>query len=166
MDMQAVAAMMYGLGTAYVAIQLKDLISGRERSEQERALDAFGYNNISSWVPMIADPMLTALGLDGARINPYGPHASLVPPVVTQLDNLMRAPGAIPRMLTGHADYSDRQAFKALPFMGTYFLSRIVDAAGKKAPVPVKPSSSARPRTTFSGSTAEDLLEHLKEQAE
>lgn len=159
MDQQALAAMFMGLGTAYVAIQIKDVIFGRDRSEKDRAIAAFGYNNITSWVPMITDPVLTILNLNGYRINPYGPNASLVPPVVGQLDNLMRAPGAIPKVLFGDPDYYDMQAFKAIPFAGTYGISRIVDAMATKRDRPHIRGAAKEPPTVPIKPVEELILE-------
>lgn len=132
MDLQALAAMSFGLATAMVAINIRDAVDGRERSQEDRALAAFGYNNMTGWIPMVFDPAMTILGLDDQRINPFGPYASVIPPVFSQADNLRRAGGAVLSMLRGEkTTYQDRQAWKAVPFMGTYFVSRLWDKPKK-----------------------------------
>ena len=133
MDMQAVAYMLTGLSSAMIAVNIRDALDGRERSTWDRAKAAFDYNNMTSWIGTAWDPSMTLLGLDDMRLNPYGPNANLTPPVVSQMNKLLRLPGAIPKFLTGNADYYDRQALKAAPFAGTYIFSRMFDKAKKDA---------------------------------
>lgn len=132
MDMQAVASMMYGLATAYVAVNLRDLVDGRERSEMDRARTAFGYNNMTSWIGTVADPVLTGLGLDNLRFNPYGRFTDLTPPMISTMAKAMRIPGAAAKALTGNADFYDWQSLKAGPFANTYGLSRIYQFATRE----------------------------------
>jgi hypothetical protein len=133
MDMQAVAYMLTGLSSAMIAVNIRDALDGRERSTWDRAKAAFDYNNMTSWMGTAWDPAMTMLGLDDMRLNPYGPNANLTPPVISQMNKLIRVPGAIPKFLTGNADYYDRQALKAAPFAGTYIFSRMFDKAKKDA---------------------------------
>lgn len=125
MDMQAVSYALTGMSSAFIAIHVRDALDGRDRSTWDRAKAAFDYNNMTSWMGTAWDPTMSMMGFDDLRLNPYGQHASLVPPVITQLNSLMRAPGAIPKWLTGNADYYDLQAVKTLPFAGSYIFSRL-----------------------------------------
>lgn len=125
MDMQALAAMSFGLGSAFVGINIRDVIDGKERTQMERARAAVAYSNMTGWAPMLMDPAFTILGMDDMRWSPYGPYSSLVPPVFTQMDNLRRLPGAAINAVRGETDYYDLQAAKAMPFAGTYFASRV-----------------------------------------
>jgi len=126
-DLQAFSAMTFGMMTALVAVNVRDVVDGREDTLEGRMNRAFNYNNMSSWIPMIWDPGMTILGRDDARFNHYGPYESIVPPVFSQLDDMRRIPGAAINAATGDTDYYDHQAFKALPFAGTYVVSRMFD---------------------------------------
>jgi len=125
LDMQGFAAISFGMATAMIAVNVRDVIDGRDRSQTDRSVAAFTYNNMTGWIPMVTDPAMTIMGLEDYRINPFGHHASVVPPVFTQADSLRRAPGALLTAAAGEPDYYDMQALKALPFAGTYFASRI-----------------------------------------
>ena len=126
-DNQALATVMMGAATAMAAISVRDAIDGKERTMEERAKMAFGYSNMTGWVPMFYDPAMTALGLEDYRINAYGPHSDYTPPIVHQLNRTARLPGAIADTVTGNDDWYDRQSLKALPFSNTLGLSRMLD---------------------------------------
>jgi len=132
MDMQGFAALSFGLATAMTAVQIRDQISGRERSTEDRARQAFSYNNMTGWIPLVVDPAATILGMDNYRINPFGHHQSVVPPAISQFDALRRAPGALLTAAAGEPDYYDMQALKALPYAGVYFADRLWNGSSKK----------------------------------
>jgi len=129
LDLQAFAAMSQGMLTATAAVHIRDVIDGREDTIEGRVKRGFNYNNMSSWFPMVADPVATIVGQDDWRFNQFGPTADVTPVVFSQLDDLRRAPGAIINAATGadDFDYYDRQALKAIPFAGTYMFSRFFD---------------------------------------
>lgn len=127
MDTQAVATVLYGMVTAAVAIKVRDALDGRERDLAETAKTAFGYSNLTGWVPMAVDPFMTLMGMEDLRINQYGPHSDYTPATVTWANRAARLPGAAIDTLTGQADYYDRQSLKALPFANVLGLSRIMD---------------------------------------
>lgn len=127
MDKQAMAIVLYGLATAAVASKIRDTLDGKERTPLETAKQAFNYSNMTGFIPMIYDPMMTLIGMDEARINQFGPFNDWTPPVLNMLNSTMRLPGAIANTATGEADWYDQQALKAIPFAGTYVLSRMFD---------------------------------------
>lgn len=125
MDGNMVAMITMASATAALSVMVKNAINGRDQDPESIARAAFGYHNMFGWIPTVMDPMLSMVGLDEARMNPYGPNSSIVPPVVTVGADLMRAPGGLVRTATGTADYHDWKAVKATPFLGTYGLSNI-----------------------------------------
>lgn len=126
-DAQALNTVLYGMATAGVAIMVKDAIDGRDRSMGDTAKAAFGYSNMTGWVPMMWDPTMTILGMEGARMNQYGVHSEMTPPTVAWANKAMRLPGAAFDKVTGTADYHDNQSLKALPFANVAGLSRMFD---------------------------------------
>ena len=139
LDLQAFSALSFGMLTALVAVNIKDAASGRDDTAEGRMIRAFNYNNMSSWVAMVWDPAATVTGQNDARINNFGPYSSMIPPTLTQLDSMRRAPGAVINALAGDFDYYDRQALKALPFAGTLVVSRMF----KKPSVDAGPSNNS-----------------------
>jgi hypothetical protein len=129
MDAQAFAAMWQGLVTATMAVHIRDIVDGREDTTANRVKRGFNYNNMSSWAPMVIDPVATIMGQDDWRYNQYGPTADLTPVVFSQMNDLRRAPGAVINAVTGadDFDYYDRQALKAIPYAGTFFASRMFE---------------------------------------
>lgn len=126
-DMQSLNLVYMGMATAAAAVMIKDAIDGKERSVADTARSAFGYSNLTGWVPMVVDPTLTMLGMEDHRINAFGPHSDITPASLSWANNALRLPGALVDTATGEADYYDRQSIKALPFMNILGLSRITD---------------------------------------
>lgn len=124
-DAQSLNTIWMGMATAGLAIAVRDAIDGKERSTGDLAKTAFGYANLTGWVPMAWDPAMTLLGLEDYRVNQYGPHSDYTPATVTWANRAMRLPGATIDTLTGQADYYDSQAMKALPFANLAGLARI-----------------------------------------
>lgn len=125
-DSQTLGTVMYGMATAYLMLSVRDALDGRESDVEDRARRAFGYANVTGWVPMYADPVLTMLGLEDYRFSPYGKHTTLTPPVITQVNRALRLPGAVHDKLTGQDDYYDRDSIRALPFYNVYVLNNIL----------------------------------------
>jgi hypothetical protein len=104
-------------------VAVRDAIDGRERSTSDLAKAAFGYSNMTGWVPMVYDPMMTMVGLEDLRINQYGPHSETTLPALDWANRALRLPGAAADKLTGQDDWHDRQSLRALPYANTVFLS-------------------------------------------
>jgi hypothetical protein len=123
MDQQAVNTVLMGLATAGIAVAVRDAIDGRDRSVSDLAKAAFGYSNMTGWVPMAYDPLMTMVGLEDLRINQYGPHSETTLPALDWANRALRLPGAAADKLTGQDDWHDRQSLRALPYANTVFLS-------------------------------------------
>ena len=126
-DQQALATVYMGLATSYVALSIRDAIDGKDRTDSERAKIAFGYANVTGWVPMFYDPAMTMLGYEDYRINAWGPHSDLTPASIETLNRGLRVPGSVVDTLTGDNNWHDRQSLRALPFSNTLGLARILD---------------------------------------
>ncbi len=124
MDTTSLTTLLYGMSTAAVALSVRDAMNGRERSASELATAAFSYSNMTGFVPMAVDPVMTILGLEDARFNRFGPYTDMTPPIFKVASDLRRVPGALWDTAIGEGDYYDRQALKAIPFAGTYGLSQ------------------------------------------
>jgi hypothetical protein len=123
MDQQGLNTVLMGMATAGAAVMIRDLIDGRERDPADLAKAALGYSNMTGWVPMAVDPVMTVLGLEDYRINQYGPHSQATVPALDWTNRAMRLPGAAADQLTGQADWHDEQSLRALPYANTVFLS-------------------------------------------
>jgi hypothetical protein len=123
MDQQGLNTVLMGMATAGAAVMIRDLIDGRERDPADLAKAALGYSNMTGWVPMAVDPVMTMLGLEDYRINQYGPHSQATVPALDWTNRAMRLPGAAADQLTGQADWHDEQSLRALPYANTVFLS-------------------------------------------
>jgi hypothetical protein len=119
-DGQAVITALAAYGSAYTALSLRDAITGTDRDATERAKTAFGYSNLTGWMPMYTDPIASLLGMEDLRFNTFGPYARpMSVPIVDTLNNLYRAPGAIKDVVTGENNFTDNQAVRAIPFFRT-----------------------------------------------
>lgn len=124
-DAQTLNTVWMGMATAGLAISVRDALDGKERSTTDLAKTAFGYANLTGWVPMAIDPALTLLGLEDYRINQYGPHSDYTPATVAWANRASRLPGAIFDTATGQGDYYDSQSLKALPYANLVGLARL-----------------------------------------
>lgn len=115
-DTTTLNALTFGMATAGLAVYTRDVIDGRERTSAEFAKAAFGYSNMTGWVPMVFDPTMSMLGLENMRFNQYNPNASFTPPSVDWAERAWRLPGAAVDKLTGSGDYADDQSLRALPY--------------------------------------------------
>jgi hypothetical protein len=123
-DGQAVITALAAYGTAYLAMSLRDTVTGAERSDADRAKMAFGYSSMTGWMPLYTDPLMSLLGMEDYRVNTFGPYARpMSVPMVDTFNNIYRAPGAIKDALAGEDDWTDRQALRAIPFF------RLLEAA-------------------------------------
>ena len=125
-DPQTVSTVMMGFATAMTAMTVRDAIEGKDRDFDERVKVAFGYSNMTSWVPMAVDPTMTLLGLEDYRINAFGPHSTYTPAIVTQMNRMGRLPGSIVKEVAGEGDGHTRDSLRALPFMNTLGLARVL----------------------------------------
>lgn len=119
-DMQAMAVTLGGMATAYAAINMRDILTGRERTPEERFKSAIAYANITGWVSMYNDPVMTALGQHDWRINGFGAYAEpFTTPSLDIANRLIRVPGALASAVTSDEELggADRSALRAIPFV-------------------------------------------------
>lgn len=127
-DKQSLTTVLYGMATAAVAVQVRDVLDGREQKDfGEMAKAAFNYSNMTGFIPTLVDPVMSILGMDSARVNAYGPTYDITPPVLRIANDMLRIPGALANTITGESDWYDEKALRAIPFAGTYVLSRLFD---------------------------------------
>jgi hypothetical protein len=153
-DGQAVITALAAYGSAYTALSLRDAITGTDRDATERAKTAFGYSNLTGWMPMYSDPVMSILGLEDMRFNTFGPYAKpMSVPIIDTMNNLYRAPGAIKDVIAGENNFSDNQAVRAIPFfrtveaavrMGTFGQVELLKV-GKEPATPAVPADKDLP---------------------
>ena len=127
-DAQAAGTVAAAFMSAYTAMYLRDKLTGRERDPEELVRAAFGYSNITGWIPMVSDPLVSMLGMPELRANQFGAYSSpLEIPTVSTINNLARAGGGVWNVLHGKDNWTDRQAMRQLPFV------RLAESAGRLA---------------------------------
>ena len=126
-DQEALMTLGMGAVTAYLALSIRDMAYGRERSTRERALAAVSYGNMTGFIPMVVDPTMTMLGLDNYRFNTYGSAWELSAPALDVANRAVQLPGALIKAGTGQElKGADTSAIKAIPFMNLPILSRMM----------------------------------------
>jgi hypothetical protein len=133
-DPQAYAALGMGLATASVVSYLRAAADGDldTMTLADHANRAFNYSNVTGFIPMVFDPLATAMGLDDIRINRYGAHAEVAPPVLSFVNAAMRLPGASVQAMLGTADSSDRAALRAIPFNSVILIGEMLNAGATR----------------------------------
>ena len=130
-DPEAYAAVMFGFGTALTASMIRAQIDGKDMTAEEHAKRAFGYSNMTGFLPMAYDPLMTMMGLDDKRFNQYGPHAEVSVPAISWVNDAMRTPGALANSVAGTADYDDMRAKRSLPFANTILFGDMITSIGQ-----------------------------------
>ena len=131
----ALGATMFGLMTAGIASVVKAGTEGKldDMSFEDHARRAFGYSNMTGFIPMAVDPALTMMGMDDKRFNQYGKHAEVGGMASLEWANdALRAPGAAINALQGEADYDDKAALRTLPFANMAIIGDYMTSLGQK----------------------------------
>jgi len=118
-DPMAYAAVGMTFATAMVASNLRAAVDGKDMSQAEHAKRAFAYSNMTGFLPMVYDPLMTVLGLEDKRFNQFSPHSEVTPPVLSFANDAIRLPGALAKAAAGTADGSDMAALRVTPFANT-----------------------------------------------
>ena len=128
-DPQTLTLALAGFGTTVTALGVKDLIDGKYAESDSYYEDlvrrSIAYSNMTSFLPMATDPIMTMLGLDSMRISPYGGNEVFDIPVLDYAQQVSKAPAATMNIATGQAGFKDYQSIGALPFMRSYGLARL-----------------------------------------
>ena len=131
-DPEAYSALVWGFGTALAASMIRAGVDGKDMTAEEHAKRAFGYANMTGFLPMAYDPLMTMIGADDMRFNQYGKHSEVAVPALAWANDAMRLPGAIGKSAAGVADYDDMRAKRTLPFANTILLGDMLLGIGQK----------------------------------
>ena len=131
-DPEAYAAMTMGLATAGVASMVRAGVDGKDMSVEEHAKRAFAYSNMTGFIPMAWDPMMTMMGLDDKRFSQFGRHAEVMPPVLSFTNDAIRLPGALAAAFNGTADGSDKKAMRVIPFSSTVLIGNMLNGVAER----------------------------------
>ena len=133
-DPQAYAALGMGLATAGVASMIRAGLDGKtgEMSVEDHAKRAFAYSNMTGFIPMAYDPLMTMMGLDDKRFNQFGRHAEVMPPILSFTNDAIRLPGALGAAFTGTADGSDKKAMRVIPFSSTVLVGNMLNGIAER----------------------------------
>lgn len=130
----ALGATMFGLMTAGVASVARAGLDGKldTMTFEDHAKRSFGYSNVTGFVPMAADPILTMMGHDDKRFNQYGKHAEVGGMASLEWANdALRIVGAVNDATKGEADYDDKAALRTLPFANLPILGDYMTSLGQ-----------------------------------
>lgn len=122
LDAQTAQTFMYGLGTAAAAYVVRQTVNGRtdNLSWERIAKGAFGYSNMTGWIPMWTDPVAAMFGMNGLMFGGYGGRTDVISPLVgiETMNRIAKIPGAA----LGAADLdltnSDINALSSFPLVG------------------------------------------------
>lgn len=143
MDGEAVATFLYGLGTAGLAYSARQIVNGREENltAEKITKGAFGYSNMTGWIPMWTDPLAGMLGLDSLQVGGYagmGNQVISIPAAFTTLDRMATIPGAIRSAGDLELSKGDINSLTSLPIVGNaygfaYMFNKMKESAGERA---------------------------------
>lgn len=119
-DMQTAGMIGWGFAASYLALEVRDAMGGRDRSDRDRVIEAMGYGSMGAWMPMAWDPAMTMLGLDDYRMSKYGRNYEVSLPIVDVANRLLKVGAAVPRLIQGQKITGDqRSSLLAIPFVRT-----------------------------------------------
>jgi hypothetical protein len=176
MDQELAMQFMYGLGTAATAYTVRQAINGRtdKLDPVDIAKGAFGYSNLTGWIPMWTDPLAGMLGMDSLKVGGYagmGLDVLSQPAVLPTLDRMAQLPGAAIDLATFSPDSGTVNALTATPIIGNAYGFNLMfntlrnylkesKAAEKKAE-----AATAREEKAAEEKAAKDKAKKEKQQA-
>lgn len=125
LDPETAMTFLYGLGTAAAAYTVRQVINGREDNLtwDKIAKGAFGYSNMTGWIPMWTDPLAGMLGMDSLAFGAYGGKVDIVAPLVgiETLNRMLRIPGAAMSAADLSLTNGEINALSATPLIGNLY---------------------------------------------
>lgn len=127
-DSTTVGALMWNLAIAGIIYSVSETIKGRgdELSPSKIAKGAINYSPTTGWMPMVTDPLAEIMGLEGLKMNKYGPPGRAtdgiipVPPAIPTLNRVLHLPGAAIGSLDG-VDRNEASSLAATPIVGSMY---------------------------------------------
>ncbi len=126
-DTEASYVFLAGLVTAAAAYTAKQAINGNDKNMtlEKIAKGAFGYSNMTGWLPMWSDPLASMLGMDALKFNTYNRgidgNVFSTPPALTALNRMSNIPAIPMHALTGNLSNNDVRALQAWPIFGNAY---------------------------------------------
>lgn len=163
-DGEAMSTFLAGLATAAVAFSARQAINGREENltAEKIARGAIGYSNMTGWLPMWSDPVMSMLGFDSLKFNTYNQgidgNVLSTPAALTTLNRMANIPGAVINGLSPFHDMSnnDIRSLQATPLIGNaYGFSAILNAM-KSTPAERRAAKKAQGMTDAEVDSAEE----------
>lgn len=122
LDAQTAQTFMYGLGTAAAAYVVRQTVNGRtdNLSWEKIAKGAFGYSNMTGWIPMWTDPVAAMFGMNGLMFGGYGGRTDVISPLVgiETMNRIAKIPGAALGAADLDLSNSDINALSSFPLVG------------------------------------------------
>jgi hypothetical protein len=121
-DTEAMYQVMYGFVMAGMIGMAKATVAGRyeDLNPVTFAKQGFVQANITGWVPLVSDPLMSLLGTDSLKFNPHG-DVIRTPPPVDVLNRTLKAPSAIAGILTGDLSKENMRNLRYLPLIGNWY---------------------------------------------
>ncbi|QXV74301.1 putative internal virion protein [Rhizobium phage RHEph15] len=121
-DTEAMYQAMYGFVMAGMVGMSKAVVAGRyeDLNPVTFAKQGFVQANITGWVPLVSDPLMSLLGADSLKFNPYG-DVIRTPPPVDVLNRTLKAPSSIAGILTGDLSKENMRNLRYLPLIGNWY---------------------------------------------
>ncbi|QWY83436.1 putative internal virion protein [Rhizobium phage RHph_X3_9] len=122
-DAEAVYSAFYGFLAAGMIGTAKAVVAGRyeDLEPTKFARNGFVQANLTGWIPMVSDPLVTLFGMDSLSFNPYSNDVVRTPPIFDLANRMLRAPQAVAGILTGNLDREDKSSLRALPLIGNWY---------------------------------------------
>jgi len=132
-DMRAFGAVAFGLATAFGASMVKDALNMQSHDMSYHAKRALGYSNMTGFIPMTYDPLMTMLGLNDMRLNQYGRETDAVSvPAIEWVNGITKVVGATAKGIAGTADGNDVRALRAIPYGNTLLIGAMLSNIARR----------------------------------
>lgn len=121
-DTEAMYQVMYGFVMAGMVGMAKATIAGRyeDLNPVDFAKQGFVQANITGWVPLVSDPLMTLLGANELRFNPYG-DIIRTPPPIDVINRTLKSPSALAGVITGDVSKENLRNLRYIPLLGNWY---------------------------------------------
>jgi hypothetical protein len=121
-DAEAAYQLMWGFVFAGMVGMAKAVVRGDYDDIQpvEFARQGFMNANITGWVPLVSDPLMSLLGVDALKFNRHA-EAIRSAPATDVINRTVKLPGSLAAVLTGNAKTYDWSNLKYAPVIGNWY---------------------------------------------
>ncbi|QOE32162.1 internal capsid protein [Rhizobium phage Paso] len=126
-DTEAMMAFLYGVALSGALTTARAVAYNRhdDITLGSVARNGFMQSNLTGWIPMASDPVMSLLGMDDFKFDQYG-TVLRSPPALEVLPRIAKSPFALGGLIAGDTSKANLRDVRALPLIGNWYASQAI----------------------------------------